>query len=368
VLGSDQAVNQDANRCSIGTKHMNVTRLMWTKLMCSRDRQELETLKGKLSQAGIPSEIWYNPVTANRGITQLEIVVDERDLFRASSICQGLETAVSAEDAAGDPGGGRTINGFVKREESQLVTEAEVLPSPSTESPREENPSRGPETGGAGPEGEFAQATALLEKQVEELLFAESKLIDRCCSLEEKAKMLDESLTQARGDLAGEVSNRSNAQQKLTEVCEARASLEKEMQALEVHFKASEQTLATSRAQLESQTRECSGQQARIANLEKAVSLRDAQLEGIAESLTKARAGMEQEKELRLAAEQKSSHLAAALKALECQLAQQTRQWEQLLNERRDEREQMRVCVGRVNALSSRVSAMLAAGVSRGEG
>ena len=361
VLGSDQVVNQDVNRCSIGTKHMNVTRLRWTRLMCSRNRQELETLQSKLSKAGIPSEIRYNPVEAKRHITRLEIVVDERDLFRASKVCQGLETAVSADDAAGSPGGGRTINGVVKSEESELVTEAEVLPSPSTKSPREENPSRGPETGGAEPEGEFAQATALLEKQVEELLVAEGKLTDRCSSLEEKVKTLDESLAQARADLAGEVSNRSSAEKKLTEVCEARALLEKEMQALEVRFKASEQTLAASQARLESQTREFSDQQARIANLEKDVSSRDAQLERMAESLTQARAGMEQEKDLRLAAEQKSGDLAAALKSLECQLAQQARQREQLLNERRDEQEQLRVCVGKMNALCSRVGAVLAA-------
>jgi predicted nucleic acid-binding Zn-ribbon protein len=383
---------------------------MWTRLMCSRNRQELETLQSKLSKAGIPSEIRCNSVAANRGIIPLEIVVDERDLFRASKVCQGRETAVSADDATGSPGGGRTINGFVKSEESELVTEAEVVPSPSTEPPREENPGRGHETGGAEPGGEFAQATALLERIVEELLVAESKSIDHCSSLEEKVKTLDESLAQARADLAGEVSNRSSAEKKLTEVCEARALLEKEMQALEVRFKAldeslaqaradlagevsnrssaekklagvcearasleeemqalevrfkeCEQTLAASQARLESQTREFSDQQATIANLEKDVSSRDAQLERIAESLTKARAGMEQEKDLRLAAEQKSGDLAAALKSLECQLAQQARQRDQRLNERRDEQEQMRICVGKVNDLCNRVSAVLAA-------
>ena len=361
VLGSDQAANQDANRCSIGTKHMNATRLMWTRLMCSRNRQETETLQSKLSKAGIVSEIRFNPVEAKRGIIRLEIVVDERDLYRASKVCQGFETAASAHDAAGSPGGGRTINGFAKREESELVTEAEVLPSPSTESPREENPGPGPETGGAEHAGEFAQATALLGKQVEELQAAESKLIDRCASLEEKVKTLDASLAQARADFASEVSNRSRAEKNLAEVCEARALLEKEMQALEVRFKASYRTLAAAQARLESQAREVSDQQARTANLEKQVSSREAQLEGMAVSLTQARAGMEQEKDLRLAAEQKSGDLAAVVKSLEGQLAQQARHREQLLNERRVEQEQMQVCVGKMNALCIRVGAVLAA-------
>jgi hypothetical protein len=53
--------------------------------------------------------------------------------------------------------------------------------------------------------------------------------------------------------------------------------------------------------------------------------------------------------------------LAASQARLESQLAQQAGQREQLLSERRDEREQMRVCLGRVHALSSGVSAVLAA-------
>jgi len=340
----------------MGTKHMHMTRLM-----CSKDRQEVETLKSKLFRAGIRSEVRSNPIARDLGITRLEVFIDERDLPRASKVRQDLETVVSPDDAAGSPGGGGRVNGFVEGEGSELVTDAEVLPPPSTEPPREENPGRGHETGGAEPGGEFAQATALLERIVEELLVAESKSIDHCSSLEEKVKTLDESLAQARADLAGEVSNRSSAEKKLAGVCEARASLEEEMQALEVRFKECEQTLAASQARLESQTREFSDQQATIANLEKDVSSRDAQLERIAESLTKARAGMEQEKDLRLAAEQKSGDLAAALKSLECQLAQQARQREQLLSERRDEHEQMRACVVKVYDLRSRVRAKLAA-------
>jgi hypothetical protein len=37
------------------------------------------------------------------------------------------------------------------------------------------------------------------------------------------------------------------------------------------------------------------------------------------------------------------------------------RQWEQLLNERRDEQAQVRVCAGSMNAFCIRVSAVLAA-------
>ncbi len=326
--------------------------------MCSSDRQEVETLKSKLFKAGIPSEIRGNPLANVLGITRLEVFVDERDLHRASKVRHGLETVVSTDDA---PGVARGSNGFDKDEEPELVTEAEVLQSPSTEPPREESPVRGPEPGGTEPEGEFAQVTALLEKEVEELLVRESRLVKRCSSLEENLKVRDESLSQARADLAREASNRSSAEKKLAEVCEARATLDKEMQTLAVRCKASEQALAASRTQFELQTREFSAQQVRIANLEKVVSSRDAQLEGIAESLAQARAGMDELRNLRLAAEKKSADLAAAAKTLECQLAQETEQRERLLSERRDEHEQMQACVGKVNDLRSRVRAKLAA-------
>jgi predicted nucleic acid-binding Zn-ribbon protein len=331
------------------------------RLMWSNDRQEVETLKVNLFRAGIRSEIRGNPLASVLGIARLEVFVDERDLHRASKVRHELESMVSAGDAAGSHGGGRDINGIAKGEASELVTDVEVLPSPSPEPPREESPGRDPEAGGAEPNVEFAQATALLEKEVEELLVRESRWVNRCSSLEEMLKERDESLAQAKADVAREASNCSSAEKKLAGVCEARASLEKEMQALEVRFKASEQALAASQGQLESQTREFSAQQVRIANLEKEVSSRDTQVEGIAESLAQARAGLEELKNLRLAAEQKSADLEAARKLLESQLAQQAQQRAQLLRERRDEHEQMRASVHKVNDLRSRVMAKLAA-------
>jgi hypothetical protein len=267
-----------------------------TRLMCSRDRQEVETLKSKLFQAGIPSEIRSNPLACKLGFTQLDVFIDERDLFGAAKIRQNLGTVVCTDDALDSLEGSRRINGSVKTAASELVTDVGVLSSPATEPPRPESPGPEPGTGGAKPESEFAQATALLEKEVEELLVRESNLTDRCSSLVENVKALDESLAQARADLAREVSNRSSAEAKLTELGAARALLEKEMQALDVRFKASEL---------------------------------------------------------------KSANLEDVRKSLECQLAQQAQQRQQLLSERRDEYEYLRVCVGRVNDLRSRVRAKL---------
>ena len=106
------------------------------RLMWSNDRQEVERLKRKLFRAGIRSVIRGNPITSVLGFARLEVFVDEIDLPRATEVHHGLETAVSVGDAAGSPGGGRDINRMVKGEASELVIEAEVLPSPSTEPPR----------------------------------------------------------------------------------------------------------------------------------------------------------------------------------------------------------------------------------------
>jgi len=328
--------------------------------MCSKDRQEVETLKSTLFRAGIRSEIRSNPLAYAMGITRLEIVVHERDFLRASKVRQQLEPAGDTGDAAGSPGAGRRTDGFGAVAEAELVLEAEPRPCPPVEARRVASPGPAPQTGKAEPEGDFARVTALLEKEVEELIAREGQLVDRCRSLDEKLKTLDKSLAQATVDLAREASNRSGAEKKLAEVSEARASLQKDLQALEARFKASEQALTASQARLEGQARETNVQLARIADLTKALSSRDAELERMSESLAAARAGTEQEKSLRMAAEHKSVELAAARKSLESQLAQQAQQKEQLLSERRDEHEQVQACVGKVNDLRSRLRARLA--------
>jgi hypothetical protein len=330
------------------------------RLMCSKDRQEVETLKTTLFRAGIRSEIRSNPLASAMGITRLEVVVHERDLLRASKVRQQLEPLAGAVEAVGSPAGDERTNGFGEAEEPELVLEADALALPSAEPPQEKSPGLGPRTAITEPGSEFAQATALLERELEELLLREGKLDDRCRSQEQKVKALEESLAQAREDLASEVSNRSSTEKKLAEAGEARSSLEKELQALELRFKASEQALAASQARLESQSRETNGQLTRIADLTKEVVSRDAQLERLTESLAAVRAGLEQEKSLRLAAEQKSGDLAAVRKSLESQLALQAQQREQLLSERRGEHEQLQACVGKVNDLRTRLRAKLA--------
>ena len=230
--------------------------MVMVRLMCSKDRQELKGLESELCRAGIQHEVRGNPLTAALGITRFEIHVDQADLPVAAKIWRELEAAGGAQDAPRDLQGTPGINGFIEPAQSELVVDANVIPAPATESPRDDDPDRQPESGRAEPKSDLAQATASLEDEVEALLARELELVNRCSSLEEKVKALDEALEHNRAELAREVSNRSGAEKKLAEVGEERASLEKEMHALELRLKTSEQALATAQSRLESQAQQ----------------------------------------------------------------------------------------------------------------
>jgi len=226
------------------------------RLMCSKDRQGLKELESKLSKAGVRFEIRGNPLTAALGITRFEMHVDDADLSAASTIWRGCAAAGGGEDAPGDLRDTRGFNGFVDPAQSELVIEANVIPSPATEPPRNDDLDRRTESGWTEPKEDITRATACLEEEVEALLAREMELANRCSSLEEKVKDLDEALEHSRAELAREVSNRSIAEKKLAEAGEARASLEKEMHALELRLQASEQALADTQSQLDSQARQ----------------------------------------------------------------------------------------------------------------
>jgi hypothetical protein len=191
------------------------------------------------------------------GFTRFEIHVDQADLPVAAKIWRELSAAGDAQDAPRDLQGTPGINGFIEPTQSELVVDANMMiPAPAKESPQDDDPDRQPETGRADPKSDLAQATACLEDEVEALLARELELVNRCSSLEEKVKALDEALEHSRTELASEMSNRSGAEKKLAEVGEVRASLEKEMHALELRLKTSEQALATAQSRLESQVQQ----------------------------------------------------------------------------------------------------------------
>lgn len=330
-----------------------------TRLMCSKERQEVEAVKSELFRAGIRSEIRANPVANALGITRLEVFVHERDLVRAAKVRQGFQSPNDVDDAPNGFGVGRKINGTLDPDGADLDIEAEELPSVTVEAEGQEEQSAVSAVGASGAEGEFAQATALLEKEIEEMLVRETKLVDHCTALEEKVKALEASLAKSKTDFAEAASSRSKVEQQLAQASEARGSLEKEIRTLELSLKASREALETTEDRLESQTREVKTHQGRLSELKKEIASRDSQLERLAESLAQARAGIDEEKALRLAAEQKSSENAAVRKSLEQRLAQFEQLQGQLESRRRDEQQQMKAYLGTVNQLRNRLKAKL---------
>src|ERR1039457_5624563 len=129
------------------------------RVMCSKDRQELKGLESELYRAGIQHEIRGNPVTAALGLTRFEIHVDQADLPVAAKIWRELVAAGGAQDAPRDLQGTPGINGFIEPAQSELVADAKMIPAPATESPRDDDPDRQPETGRAEPKSDLAQAT-----------------------------------------------------------------------------------------------------------------------------------------------------------------------------------------------------------------
>jgi hypothetical protein len=224
--------------------------------MCSKDRQDLMGLESELSRAGIRHEIRGNPLTAALGLTRFEIHVAQADLPVAAKIWRELAAEGDAQNSPRDLQDTPGINVLIEPAQSDLVVDACLIPAPATESPQDNDPDRQPGTGRNEPKSDLAQATASLRDEVEALLARELELVNRCSSLEEKVKALDEALEHSRAEFAREVSNRSDVEKKLAEVGEGRASLEKEMHALELRLKTSEQALATAESRLDSQAQQ----------------------------------------------------------------------------------------------------------------
>lgn len=328
-----------------------------TRLMCSRDREELEALKSKLFRAGIRSEICSNPVANALGIVRLEINIYDSDFVEASRIHQEFLTARSSDDVPTEVERG-TGNGRVGREEIEVLVEPETAPSSSAlaqlAAPICSEQPKSTERNRSG--GELAQAAVLLEKELEEVLARDDKLVKTCAALQEQIKALAESLAQVKAELAREISERSVAQQKLAEAGETRELLEKELDGAKLRLKNAEQSLSAAQGRLESQTRDLKVQQAKVGDLSKEIAARDSQLSTLAESLAQARASLEKEKGLRQVAEQEMTEHAAVRKSLEQQVDHFAELQAQIQQQNQQEREQIQASLETLNRLRSRLS------------
>lgn len=345
-----------------------------TRLMCSKDRTEVEFIKKELFRAGIRSEIRSNPVAAALRVNRLELwVQDERDYLTASKLFEALQSRDHQRQAA------------VEAAPVAALPPAELRAKVEVEDP--DPPARGSQGGKPGPDLDAAaaavvdepsvgdedieQASVWLEKEIEELLARESKLTEDCAVLQQEVRSLKESLGQAQAQVTKEAESRAAAEKRAAEFAALRASLEsdlaqrsraeeqlqRQMKELQAQARPREEALAAAQAKLEAKTRELQSQQSSLAKLHTEMASREAQTEKLRENLAQLRTEVAQERERRIAAEEKADKLASRQTALEEQLVHHSRLHQELQRELQEEQKQMRGYASALSGLRQKLQA-----------
>ncbi|HEY5909027.1 MAG TPA: hypothetical protein VJA21_00330 [Verrucomicrobiae bacterium] len=325
-----------------------------TRLMCSKNRTEVESVKKELFRAGIRSEIRSNPLADALRVTRLELwVEDERDLFSASKLYAEMQARASVSTT------GRA--GASRNEDPKVFFE---VPAPDDQPDHRQR--RHPDgshsrNGGGDQGGELEQASSLLEKEIDNLLERESKLAEMCASLRSQNRELNEALALARSEAAREKESRvaadkeqaaevlglrSNLEHEKAEHARAAEQLERERLEARQQLKSRDEALTEARNKLETKLQQVEAQQTAVVELRKELVARELESKEHEKLLAKAHAEGAAEREARIAAEERAQQTAAAQKALEKQLAAQ-----------KDLQHQVEACAASLNSLRSRLQA-----------
>jgi len=341
-----------------------------TRLMCSKDRTEVEFVRKELFRAGIRSEIRSNPVAAALRVSRLELwVQDERDFLTASKLCDALQrdgkrpdpvepSVVALPAVAQLPASIETDSHAARPRRHEQITEVDVTEPAETSLP-------------ANGDGDIEQAGVWLEKEIEELLDRETKLSESCASLQQEIAGIKESLSQAQSQASREIEGRQTAEKKLAEFLSRHSSLENELahrtrseeqmqrqlKEMQAQVRPREEALLAAQSKLEVKNREVQAQQASLSKLHAEVSSRDAQVEKLRDGLSQVRAELAQERERRIAAEERADKLASRQTALEEQLVHHTRLQQELQRELQEEQKQLRGYAGTLNNLRQKLQA-----------
>lgn len=328
--------------------------VLMTRLMCSKDQREVEDLKSKLFRAGIRSEVSVNPLASALGVLRLEIHIHDSDYLEASRIHKEFLATRNGDPVSESEEAG----GGAQSDRKELPFVVEPLRSPPAKARLQ--PPALPEPSQAGeqeiPGGDLAEAAALLEKEIEDVLAGNRDLEGRCSTLQDQVKALEASLAQAQEKMAQQSSDHSAVEQRLEDANAARTRMEKELDGANKHFKSAELSLQKANEQIESQARELKQQQAKADALRKEIASKDDQLGKLSGELSQTRAKLENEKELRQAAEQKASDHAAARKLLEQQVTQFSELQSELHDQQQHDREQIQYCFQAVTKLRGRLN------------
>jgi hypothetical protein len=342
---------------------------MTTRLMCSRDRKEVEAVKTELFRNGIRSEIRNNPVAEALRVSRVELWLnDECDYFKASKVYVAFQergTPGSPKAAEREPAPQDTSEVYVEAEELPYAPAPHTKPPPANPPSGAKSAPSQPLADAAAADGSLAEVSGLLEQEIDDLLARDAELNARYVSLEKTAESLRKSLGAAEARAAAESSARAAAEKKALAATELQSSLKRDLAerataaerlelavaGLRKELKARDQAAAAASAKVETHARELREQQALLVALRGELSAREQQLKELGDILTQAGVDLGTEKQARTAAEERLSQCSVARAALEQQAAAQIQEIQQTRAELKAREAQLQAFVGKVNAL-----------------
>jgi hypothetical protein len=231
------------------------------RLMCSRNRTEVEGVKNELLKAGIASETRPLPVADGLGVGGLELwVQNERDFFDASKLYARLQ----------DHAANRVETPATNR---KAGTSARPVSGPEPQVERAGAPAKYLGSFDSQPVAqpgrlELEQAGSRLRQGIEEMLLREGELAGECASLRGKVKELTRALAQAQADIAREIKSREAAERNQTEQLTGLVdNFERERREWQQQLKCSNETFKNAQEQVDSLSRLLQTQQAETTAL-----------------------------------------------------------------------------------------------------
>jgi hypothetical protein len=280
--------------------------------MCSQNQDEVEVVKNELLKAGIASETRCHPMAESLGVRGIELWVQhEQDFFDASKLYARMQERAAGRSGgpAPNPQGKRPIVAAGPEAEPCRPAQGEVksIASGPPKEPRRE---------------ELKHARSLLEKGIEEMFMRESELARECASLRSKVEQLSKALAQAQADLDREIQGRAVAETNQTaQISGLVNALDREKQEWQQQLKRRDDSLKNAQEELDSMSRLLEAQQAAAMGLKQQVVSLELQRNEHEIALSNARAEALEERDARIAAEERAEKAVLAQESLETQLA-----------------------------------------------
>jgi hypothetical protein len=324
------------------------------RVMCSRDRAEIEAVKKEFFKAGIVLETRNNPVAEALGISGIELwVMDERYFFAASKLYAEIAQRTSGR-----------CGGAPAHPQAEAPDLHIGLDEP--EAGKADRPSQGvngskSKHASEPQREELAQASTLLEKEIDDMLERERELVAECASLRGKVKELGQALAEGQAAFARETESRAAAEREQAEKlsglqsaleCEraegvrAQEQLGRERHEWQQQLKSRDDSLKETQTQLNSKSQLLETQQAATVELRDVIVALELKRDADEKALSGAREEAVKEREARRAAEQRAEVAAEAQRSLEQQLLEQ-----------QDLEQRMQAHVASMNSLCSKLQA-----------